>query len=984
MNSMQRINAKGQNQHGDAYLDYLTDTEELTAELKAARDRALGRDPTAAAVGYYHDDSESETQRWAGKLAQELGLRGKKVDKAAMIALAKGFDPRDGSPLCKNAGEQPHTVVKTDRQGNPRLDKDGNPMTREVGGHRVGFDMTTTPPKSVSLLFAIAEGDDKYAVLEAHRQAVAKMLTYLEDKVETRRGAQGRDVIGTKGLIIMQADHVTNRDLAPNIHTHNLIFGVAQGEDGKWGTFDAHELYRHRMAADQVYKCELAMNLRELGYGIEQQRILNDDGKETGMVSFEVAGFSQNIIDTFSTRRSDILAYEQEHGVDRQTACLATRKHKDEPAPEEMERMWKDTMVALEQSTPGLVPTIAGLRQLSDRDMRQDTPDVILERLHENEAVICDHDLIHRLGQEHMGKVRLEELQSMAEEFKTSQGLVKIHAAKIADEDRGNSLARVHSETRYAAPWMVQWESEVIHRVKSRENEDHQRLQPHVVQQAIESYQQRKGFILSDEQRGAVEHIVQGTGGVAILSGMAGTGKTTVSDCYSEAFKADGRNMLGVCVSNAAARKLESESGMLCRSVAKTLSMLDLGSLTLNEQDVLVIDEAGMIDTNSTRRLLAHAQNALCKVVVQGDVMQLQPIGAGSGMSLAKMAVDDFQLTENRRQAHVEDRAIAQAFYQRDESGRMVELTKGTRSRAETTQIGQTILSMLMARGAIDEFGTTEQAMDGIAQDYLACTTPMDEKLVLASQRAEVNALNAKIRAGLKAAGQLPEDEISFKAIENSNAFILNLARGDRVRFTKNDLDGLGVTNGEAGVAERIRMNEAGGFDIAVRMENIDGKGSRLVEFNTRNWNAITHNYASTVHKAQGQGKTEVFHLASMGMLDNHSSLVAFTRLTKGDYRLYGDDETIERLKERFGLERLKGNAITEGIQRGQGNGLEQLVDAHAKRTEHHQKVQEHSALTEEDVRWFQDAVATMARGTREEPLPEHTQEKGRSRGRGR
>lgn len=985
MISMQRINAKGQNQHGDAYLDYLTKTEELTTELKTARDRALGRDPSNAAVGYYHDESQGDTMRWAGNLSHELGLNGTKVDKAAMVALAKGFDPRDGKALCKNAGEESQTVAVVDRHGKPRFDKNGKPMTKEVGGHRVGFDMTMTPPKSVSLLFAIAEDDDKYAVLEAHRQAVARALAYLESKVETRRGKGGRDVIETKGLIVMQADHVTNRDLSPNLHTHNLIFGVSQGVDGQWGTFDALELYRHRMAADQVYKSELAMNLHELGYGIEQQRILNDEGKETGIVSFEVAGFSQEFIDIHSTRRQAILAYEQEHGVSRQAACLATRKHKDEPAPEEMQRMWKDTMAVLEQENPGMVPRIERLRQEKDRDMRQDTPEVILERLHDNEAVFCDHDLIHRLGQEHMGKARLSDLEQMAKEFKSNMGLVKIDAAKIADEDRGTSLARVNTETRFAAPWMVQWESEVIHRVKSREGEEHQKLQAKTVDLAIQSYEERKGFRLSDEQREAVEHITQ-SGGVAILAGMAGTGKTTVSDCYSEAFKAEGRKMLGVCVSNAAARKLESESGMPCRSVAKTLSLLDRGKLALSGNDVLVIDEAGMIDTNQTRRLLAHAQTSSCKVILQGDVMQLQSIGAGSGMSLAKMAVDDVQLTEVWRQAREEDRAITKAFYPLDEHGKMQTLVKGTRSRAKTKEIGLDIMTRLKARGAIEDFGTTEQAMDAMVDDYLASSVPIDDRLMLASQRAEVSALNNKSRAGLKAMGLLPEEEVSFKAMDNSQAFPLSLARGDRVRFTKNNLDGMGVTNGEAGVVSRIRTNENGGFDIAVMVDGLNGQSPRQVEFNTQKWNWLNHNYASTVHKAQGQGKTEVYHLANMSMMDNHSSLVAFTRLTKGDYRLYGDDETIERLEERFGLERLKGNALTEGIQAGQDNEIAQLVNAHAKRTEHQDKVREQSALTEEDVKWIRESADALVRSLRIGPAPsrEHEQERPRGRGRGR
>lgn len=983
MISIQRINARGQNQHGDSYFDYLTETESLSKELQEARDRA---NPDRS-VDYWHDaDAEGETQRWTGKLAGELGLAGRKVDKTHMIALGKGFHPHSGEALCRNAGEEAKLVEVKDRKGNVRLDDQGNPMTKWEGGHRMGFDMTFTPPKSVSLEFANTQGDDKYAVLQAHRRAVDVALAYIEEKVETRRGAQGRDVIGTEGLVVMQADHLCNRNLEPNLHTHSLIFGVTKGEDGQWGTFDAQELYRHRMAADQIYKNEVAANLRELGYSIEQKRELDDEGKETGFASFEIAGYTQEVIDTFSSRRQEILDYEREHGVDRQAACLATRKHKDEPTPEEMDRMWKDTFAAINAERPGLIPTTAELKQMQDIDARQVSRPEILEKLHESEAVFCDHDLVARLGQDYMGKVRGHELLAMAEQFKAEVGLVRIAGEKLADEDKGTSLARRHSEDRYAAPWMVEWEKEVVHRVASRKDEVHQQLPRASVEHAIAGYEKQRGFTLSDEQRRSVENITMETGGVAILSGLAGTGKTTVSDCYSQAFKKEGRIMFGVCVSNAAARKLEEESGMPCRSVAKALSMLDRGQMNLTDQHVLVVDEAGMLDTNQTRQLLSHAQRSGCKVIIQGDPMQLQPVGAGAGMSLAKLAVDDTKLTEQRRQKHEEDRKIAGKFYERDAKGKVVDLEKGTRSRAKTLAIGADILASLEARGCIERFGTQSQAMKGLVDDYLANPAPAQDKLVLASKRVQVTAMNERIREGLQAQGKLANDEVQFKAMERGKSYQLSVAQGERVRFTKGALEGLGVASGDIGTVLRMKPTEDGqGHYLGIRLEHSDPAKQKRVVVDTRKFNHLTHGYASTVHKAQGQGIPDVYHLADMGMLDNHSSLVAFTRLTRGEYRMYGDDETIERLAERLGLERLKGNAITEGLRPGQAQEqgvAELMLRAKAQRQEHDAKRDAQSALTDEDLAWIREAGAELKQllGARRERDRERKQDRGLTR----
>lgn len=926
MISIQRLNARGANKNGDMVVDYLLATE------------------------YYRNSYgvAEETTRWGGKLADDpdLDLLGKAVSKEAMLQLAKGFSPT-GKPLCRNAGEQPHDVIKYGRDGKPKLDKSGEPITKLEGGHRVGFDLTFSAPKPFSMAFAIAEGKERDAILDAHRRAVAVSMDYLESKVETRRGKAGVDVIATKGLIYMQADHLSSRNLDMNLHTHTLVFGVSKGEqDDKWGTFDAQELYRHRVAADAVYKNELAMNMRELGFGIEQERQLNANGLETGRVLYKVNGISDELCEKFSSRRQEILEYQAEHGVDAQTACLVTRRHKDEPSYAEMSAMWKRTMESMPE---GAVPSIKELKEKGDVLMKPCTDEQILEKLHLNEAVVCDHNLVDVIGQENAGVLRFDALMAKIESFKQTMGLVEIEGERIADEDKGASLSRRQTETRYSAPWMVEWEKEVVHRVESRKEED-QQVPENLVEASMQSYEKRKGFTLSDEQRNGVK-VVTGPGGVSILEGFAGTGKTTVSDCYSEAFRAQGRNMLGVCVSNAAAQKLEQESGMPCISVSKMIGRLDKGKMTLGPNDVLVIDEAGMIDTNQTRQLLAHAQKGLAKVVVQGDELQLQPIGAGSGMSLAKTAVDSAKLTEVRRQKHEKDREKALLFYNRDEEGNFVDLKKGTRSRRETLQMGTAIMQAMDADGCLDDYDTQTQAIEALVDDYLKSPVAVHEKLVLGHARVEVSALNEGIRSGLKAQGLLAKEDLVVRTNDNGEWVNLPLTKGDRVRFTdtNTDLDRLGVVNNTQGILMKCQENkETGGVDLTVRIESaLEKNNSKLITFNTNDFCGIAHNFATTIHKAQGAGKQQVFHLINTGMMDNHSALVAFTRLTSVDYRAYGTVEDIEMLKERFGLERLKNTAMDAGVK--VTNEAQAVLEVQSRRAEHEALKSEKSALTDEE-----------------------------------
>lgn len=889
MISIQRLCAQGKNKKGDNVVDYLMATE------------------------YYvdKDGSQRELMRWGGKASVELGLTGKAVVKDDMLALAKGFAPDDGRALCQNAGALPTTKPKVSRiSGEAVFDENGQPVMVTEGGHRVGFDLTFTPPKPVSVGFAMAQGEQRDHIMEAHRRSVARAMDWLETRVETRRGHAGKDVIGVSGLVYSQHDHLANRDLEPNIHTHTLVYGVAKGEDGNWGTFDPVEIYRHRRTADALYQSELARELQQLGYGITHQREVDANNEATGRMIWGIEGVSKEMCDRFSSRRQQILDYQAEHGVDAQTACLATRRHKDEPSFQEMQQAWTQTMALMKEHDPTL---IIDARDLLGREGRIEAPindQALLERLHKSEAVFSREHLITALAHEHLGQMDLAQLNTEADAFIERNALSRINPEGIATVDRGNSLAKRHTEERFAAPWMVQWEREIVHRVSARQDEQDVRLPEAVVEKAMVSYERAKGFTLSDEQRHAIRHLTTETGGVGVLSGLAGTGKTTVSEVYGSAFEAQSKTLLGVAVSNAAAKKLHEESGMPTLSVAKALDEMDKENLILTKNHVVVLDEAGMVDSQQARRLLVHCHKAGAKLIMQGDQMQLQPVGAGAPFALAKGAVGDAKLTEIRRQADPQDRHIAALFYDRDAQGQVVDPQKDGKGRRATEEKGAEILLALHQRGSIDAYTTSVEATKALVHDYLASPTPAEDKLALGHSRAEVAGLNTAIRKGLQDRGELHSNQAVITAKDGGQWHEMELAIGDRLRFTARDED-LGVINGSRGILRKIIPSRAGGYDLTVELP----EEKRTVSFNNHEFRALAHDYATTVHKAQGQGKRDIFHLVNPGMIDNQSGLVAFTRLTKGRYTMYGAADDIETLGGRLGLERLKANAIQEGVR---------------------------------------------------------------------
>jgi len=862
------------------------------------------------ATEYYldKDGATQDTMAWGGKMAAHLNLLSAAVTRETMSKLAEGFDPLTGKALCQNAGHKGRVRPKVDKNGDAVMNAQGKPEVVVVGGHRVGYDVTVSSPKDVGILFAMESPEKRDAVLKAHQAASATAMNRLESMVETRRGKGGKDVIGVDGLVWSSHQHFAGRDLDMDLHTHHLVYGVALGADGKESTFDAVEIYRHARAMDEIYKLELYKNLQGLGYQVEHVRELDDDGKETNRTYARLAGIDQDVIDHFSKRRKALLEYAEQHGVTDQQANKATRKHKHEPTYGELVEHWQEALKGFELTPESLKAAQGNLDAVEHKSDAE-----LLELLHQNEAMFNGIDLVRVLGMEYAGKLEAAGLDARIEQFKQNNGLVLVNAERLADEDRGLTLARKHTEDRFCAPWMLEAEQAVVGIATRRANETQHHASPETVKRVIADYEQAKGFQLSQEQRVAVNHICRGSGGVANLSGLAGTGKTTISELYKGALESEGMVLLGVCVSNKAAQKLEAESGMPSTSMAQMLFDLDEGKRLLQPNDVIVIDEAGMVDTRDTRALLAHAEKAKAKVILQGDAEQLQPIGAGSGFQLTKKAVGDVKLTEIRRQARQEDRETAMGFYARDENGKVIDLKKGTRSRQQTLDMGEEQKKRLM--DAIVEAHSQEKSIERLVTDYFKNKAPLDDKLVLAHSRAEVGALNAGIRQGLKERGGIGPDEVVVEGRVNGRKFDLALAEGDRIMFTTKSKQ-LGVVNGSQATIQSIKPSRAGGYDITgtLRSENPRENGRKVV-WNTHEHKAVVHDYAVTVHKSQGQGKREVFHLMNLGMMDNASSLVAFTRLTKGSYKLYGTYDDVEQLNTRLGLERLKATVLDAGVK---------------------------------------------------------------------
>ena len=361
---------------------------------------------------------------------------------------------------------------------------------------------------------------------------------------------------------------------------------------------------------------------------------------------------------------------------------------------------------------------------------------------------------------------------------------------------------------------------------------------------------------LSDEQIAAFRHIT-GAGGLALVVGYAGTGKSTMLDATREAWEGQGYIVRGLALSGIAAENLEAGSGIQSRTVASLEYALQHDKDRLTRRDVLVIDEAGMIDSRRMERLLSAAHNAGSKVVLVGDPSQLQAIEAGAAFRAIADRHGKAEITTVRRQLESWQRQATK------------DLATGHTGRA---------LNAYARVGMVEAHATREDASAALIDQWANArrVMPGKSRIILAYTRDDVAKLNDQARAKLRANGELGRDE-KVKTERGARHF----ASGDRLMFLKNDRQ-MGVKNGTLATVERV-----GNGSMTVRL---DGEQGNRVSFDLQEYAHIDHGYAATVHKAQGVTVDRAHILASPHM-DRHAAYVAMTRHRDGMALHYGRDD---------------------------------------------------------------------------------------------
>ena len=357
---------------------------------------------------------------------------------------------------------------------------------------------------------------------------------------------------------------------------------------------------------------------------------------------------------------------------------------------------------------------------------------------------------------------------------------------------------------------------------------------------------------LSEQQRKAFEHVT-GEGDLAVLTGIAGGGKSRMLDSARRAWEAAGYSVRGAALAGIAAEGLEKSSGIPARTLASWEWNWDKGHELLGRRDVLVIDEAGLVGTRQLARVLERVEQAGAKVVLVGDAQQLQAIEAGGAFRGVAARIGSAELTEVWRQKHAwQKEATQQLFY-----GRTIEA-----------------LEAYGREGCIQSFSTREGARQAVlaAWRHSGQQHPKESQLMLAFTRDDVRELNAQARELRRTAGELGQGEV-IATERGAREF----AAGDRLLFLQNHV--MGVKNGTLGTVESIRNG--------VLQVRLDGDEGRRVVVDAMQYPHLEHGYASTLHKAQGVTVDRSFVLATPHF-DHHATYVSLSRHRESAAMFYG------------------------------------------------------------------------------------------------
>lgn len=351
----------------------------------------------------------------------------------------------------------------------------------------------------------------------------------------------------------------------------------------------------------------------------------------------------------------------------------------------------------------------------------------------------------------------------------------------------------------------------------------------------VENYERTSGVTLSKEQRDAVLAAAQG--GLTVVTGGPGTGKTTCIRCMLDVLSFAGKTVL-CAPTGRAAKRMSEASGCEAKTIHRLLEYGgEEGSFLKNEMDpidaqVVIVDEVSMTDLQLMRALLRALRPGV-RLIFVGDKDQLPPVGAGNVLAdlISSGVAPVIFLTR---------------IYRQEDGSKIVD-------NAHRINAGE--MPVCNGKGSdffFERYETQAEAAQAVVRlvsqrlpGYLKAN-PMTSIQTMAPMKkgdAGVWRLNELLQEALNPANEQEElrrGDVAFR-------------KGDRVMQIRNNYqkewvadgeEGTGVFNGDIGFVAEV---DKPGRAIRVLFDE-----NRLVEYDDSDMDDLELAYCMSVHKSQG------------------------------------------------------------------------------------------------------------------------------------
>ncbi len=177
-------------------------------------------------------------------------------------------------------------------------------MSRPPATLVAGYDLTFSPVKSVSSLWAIADRETAALIERAHWAPVIDALRFIEAEVlKTRKGHAGVEQVDVTGLVATAFTYRDNRAGDPDLHAHVAVANKVQTvADGQWRAIDGRAMHKAITAASETYNTALEAHLGA-ALGLRFVDVPRTDGRRPVR---EIAGVDPGLVQLWSTRRREI------------------------------------------------------------------------------------------------------------------------------------------------------------------------------------------------------------------------------------------------------------------------------------------------------------------------------------------------------------------------------------------------------------------------------------------------------------------------------------------------------------------------------------------------------------------------------------------------------------------------------------------------------------------------------------------------------